>query len=161
MKKRAFNIFIAIIIILSWFIFRPIRVKGISMEDTYSNGDILIAERVFNKLYYDRFDVIVFRKGGIFSEKIIKRIIGLPGETVEIKGGNVFINGAVIADKYGKGHTSPIDIVNKKIELKEDEFFVLGDNRENSGDSRYEIIGPVKKKEVVGRIWARIWPISP
>jgi signal peptidase I len=109
----------------------------------------------------DRFDIIVFYPYGRENEEYyVKRIIGLPGETVQIIGSDVYINGEVLEEHYGK---DPIEDPGRAIEpitLGDDEFFVMGDNRSISKDSRTEEVGNVKKENIGGRAVFRIKPLS-
>ncbi len=132
------------------FIATPVRVDGDSMNKTFKNGDILILYKL-SKI--KRFDVIVLHEEKD-NEKIIKRVIGMPGDTVAIKDGEIYINDEKIDDEYAYGMTSDYD----RITLKSDEYFILGDNRLISKDSRY--FGPIKEKEIKGKVVFRIFPFS-
>lgn len=144
--------------ILSMYVVQITVVHGDSMEATVSNGDKLIV----GKLNYDfaapeRYDVLVFQKKE--DENLIKRVIGLPGEKVEIKKGNIYINDRELVEEYG---LDPINREAEPVELKlgEDEYFVLGDNRLKSLDSRYPAIGPVHRKEIIGKVLLRVFPLQ-
>ncbi len=132
------------------FIATPVRVDGDSMNKTFKNGDILILYKL-SKI--KRFDVIVLHEEKD-NEKIIKRVIGMPGDTVAIKDGEIYINDEKIDDEYAYGMTTDYD----RITLKSDEYFILGDNRLISKDSRY--FGPIKEKEIKGKVVFRIFPFS-
>ena len=112
----------------------------------------------------ERYDIIIFPGPEEFGQHpyYIKRIIGMPGETVQIKDGKVYINDKELkSDVYGI--TDYIDypgIVEEPITLGDDEYFCLGDNRPVSQDSRYEEVGPVKRSIIVGKVWIRIWPLN-
>ena len=111
----------------------------------------------------ERFDIIVFPFQYKENTFYIKRIIGLPGETVQIdEKGNIYINGEILTESYGREVIKPenVGIAAEPITLGEDEYFVLGDNRNNSIDSRTEIVGNVHRDEIIGRAWLRIWPFS-
>lgn len=137
-------------------------VDGDSMMDTFTDRDNLLVEKVSYHLGDPkRFDVIVFYPYGRDEEEYyIKRIIGLPGETVQIIGSQIYINGEVLEEDYGKDPIDYAGIVEEPQTLGEDEFFVLGDNREVSQDSRYEEVGFVKRKNIEGRAILRIFPFS-
>ena len=111
-----------------------------------------------------RYDIIIFPGPEEFGQHpyYIKRIIGMPGETVQIKDGKVYINDKELkSDVYG--NTDYIDypgIAEEPITLGDDEYFCLGDNRPVSQDSRYEEVGPVKRSIIVGKVWIRIWPLN-
>jgi signal peptidase I len=135
---------------------------GNSMEVSLQAEDKLI----INKLAYafqdpDRFDVIVFKQSGNeHSYYNIKRVIGLPGETVLIKGGFVYINGELLEEPMV---VEPIQIGGLAIDeivLEEDEYFVLGDNRNNSEDSRFANIGNVVMDDIIGKAWIRLSPFD-
>ena len=112
----------------------------------------------------ERYDIIIFPGPEEFGQHpyYIKRIIGMPGETVQIKDGKVYINDKELkSDVYGI--TDYIDypgIAEEPITLGDDEYFCLGDNRPVSQDSRYEEVGPVKRSIIVGKVWIRIWPLN-
>lgn len=154
-------IFASIYIIPNYVMQRTI-VDGSSMETSLSNGDQLYVEKIsyhFNML--DRFDIIVFYPYGRENEEYyVKRIIGLPGETVQIIGSDIYINGEILEENYGK---DPIDNPGRAanpIELGENEYFVMGDNRTISKDSRYTNVGNVSKKNIGGRAFFRISPLK-
>lgn len=143
-------IIIIAIILIRAFIITPVRVDGNSMKNTFEDGDLLLLFKLGN---VDRFDVVVLDEE-YDDEIIIKRIIGLPGEKVEIKNGKIYINEEEISDDYGYGETSDYE----KTTLSADEYFILGDNRLISKDSRY--FGPVKEEEIMGKIILRFYPFN-
>ena len=120
------------------------------MYNTLEDGDILL---LYKMAKIDRYDIVVLDEE-YDNEIIIKRIIGLPGETVEIKRGKIYINDEEIADGYAFGDTSDYE----KITLADDEYFILGDNRLISKDSRY--FGTITEDEIIGKIVFRFWPFS-
>lgn len=153
--KKYLPVLIGIIIIISLFAFllpkndkkssediiKKVRILGDSMEPNYKNNDIVLLKKY---KVIKRFDVILFNRDE--NNKLVKRVIGLPGETIEIKRGNILINDEPITNKNGNG-----DILDmEKITLLEDEFFALGDNYDNSLDSRF--FGPIKKETIKGII---------
>ena len=131
---------------------------GDSMETTLSSGDtILINKLIYRIKQPERFDVIVFKKDGKeHSYYSIKRIIGLPGERVLISGGKVYIDGVMIEEKANVEDIQLPGLASGEIILDEDEYFVLGDNRNNSEDSRYFNVGNVFSDEIIGKAWLRI-----
>lgn len=154
-------IFVCIYILPNFVIQRTI-VDGSSMENTLHNGEQLYVEKLsyrFNAL--DRFDIIVFYPYGRENkEYYVKRIIGLPGETVQIIGSDIYINGEKLEEHYGK---EPIEDPGRAVEpikLADDEYFVMGDNRNGSKDSRFADVGNVKKENIGGRAIFRIKPLS-
>ncbi|MCI7813877.1 MAG: signal peptidase I [Lachnospiraceae bacterium] len=137
------------------------QVSGRSMEDTLHNGDNLIVDKISYRFRDpERFDIIVFPPNENEKTYYIKRIIGLPGETVQIVDGKIYINGEVLEENYGKEVMKEAGRASTPIVLGGDEYFVLGDNRNNSTDSRYPSVGNVKRSSIVGRAWVRIWPLS-
>lgn len=143
-------VIVVVVVLIRTFIITPVRVDGDSMKNTLKNGDILLLYKLSS---IDRFDIIVLDEEKD-NEKIIKRVIGLPGETVAIKKGKIYINDKVIDDEYAYGQTSDYD----KVTLKDDEYFILGDNRLISKDSRY--FGPIKDNEIKGKIVFRLFPFT-
>ena len=134
-------------------------VHGDSMEATLQDGDQLIMDKIGYRFHDpERFDVIVFP--GLENDYYIKRIIGLPGETVQIIDGKVYINGKLLKDDT-YGITDYIDepgIAGEPLTLGKDEYFCMGDNRPVSLDSRYPEVGPVERSEILGRAWVRVFP---
>ena len=157
--------YLAIVLMVSVLLVRYVvqrtDVVGPSMNDTLQQGDSLLIEKLSYRFHDpERFDVVVFDYLYHEDTHYIKRIIGLPGEEVQIKDGAVYINGEELEDPYGKEL-----IVNPKraaepILLGPDEYFVLGDNRNNSSDSREADVGNVKRSQIIGRVWLRIWPLD-
>ena len=143
-------VIVVVVVLIRTFIITPVRVDGDSMKNTLKNGDILLLYKLSS---INRFDIIVLDEEKD-NEKIIKRIIGLPGDTVAIKKGKIYINDKVIDDEYAYGETSDYD----KVTLGDDEYFILGDNRLISKDSRY--FGPIKEKEIKGKIVFRLFPFT-
>lgn len=135
---------------------------GESMLPTLKDGESIIV----NKMQYrfakpKRFDVIVFRQNGKeHSYYNIKRVIGLPGETVQIKEGLVYIDGERLEEEYKFEEISNGGLANEAITLDANEYFVLGDNRNASEDSRYANIGLVVKGDMVGKAWIRVNPFN-
>lgn len=143
-------VIVVVVVLIRTFIITPVRVDGDSMKNTLKNGDILLLYKLSS---IDRFDIIVLDEEKD-NEKIIKRVIGLPGETVAIKKGKIYINDKLIDDEYAYGETSDYN----KVTLRDDEYFILGDNRLISKDSRY--FGPIKDNEIKGKIVFRLFPFT-
>ena len=143
-------VIVVVVVLIRTFIITPVRVDGDSMKNTLKNGDILLLYKLSS---INRFDIIVLDEEKD-NEKIIKRVIGLPGETVAIKKGKIYINDKVIDDEYAYGETSDYD----KVTLSDDEYFILGDNRLISKDSRY--FGLIKESEIKGKIVFRLFPFT-
>jgi len=152
----------AIIIPIRYFLIQPFYVKGASMEPSYYDHEYLIIDEItyrFNEP--ERGEIVVFRYPLDPSQFFIKRIIGLPGETVEISDGTVTIfnpdnpSGVVLNEEYLENEQT---FGKKRVALNADEFFVLGDNRDESLDSRR--FGPIRESDIVGRVWIRGLPLS-
>lgn len=160
-------LYLLAVLCLTWgiihFVGQRTEVEGSSMETTLSDGDNLIVDKISYRFHDpERFDIIVFPFKYKENTFYIKRIIGLPGETVQIdEQGNIYINGEKLVESYGKEVIRPenVGIAAEPIVLGEDEYFVMGDNRNNSSDSRTEIVGNIHRDEIIGRAWIRIWPL--
>jgi signal peptidase I len=148
-------------LLLRGFVIQPYFIPSGSMEPTLMVGDKVLV----NKLAYDfhpvhRGDVIVFSKpANDYSpgvKDLIKRVIGLPGETISASGGKVFINGKELAEPWLPSGTTTADF--GPVLIPPGEYFVMGDNRGNSADSR--VIGPIKKSLIVGRAFLIVWPLG-
>ena len=146
------------------FVGQRTEVEGASMENTLHNGDNLIVDKLSYRFRDpERFDIIVFPYQYQANTYYIKRIIGLPGETVQImEDGSIYINGEKMEESYGREVIQPETIgrAAEPIVLGEDEYFVMGDNRNNSSDSRTDIVGNIKREDIIGKAWLRIWPLS-
>jgi signal peptidase I len=151
---------IVIVIPIRTFLFQPFLVKGESMEPNFHSGDYLIVDQLSYHLREPkRGEVVVFKYPKDPSQRYIKRIIGLPGETVEIKDGKVFISGAFLEElDYLPGSVFTPQRDFKAITLDKDQYFVLGDNRQGSFDSR--IWGPLPKENIIGKVFIRAWPFT-
>lgn len=144
------------------FVGQRTEVSGESMETTLSNGDNLIVDKLSYRFRDPkRYDIIVFPFQYAEDTYYIKRIIGLPGETVHIDGeGTIYIDGEVLHESYGREIIRNPGRASQDIVLGEDEYFVMGDNRNNSSDSRDPVVGNIKRKDIIGRAWVRIWPLD-
>ena len=159
-------LYIAIIVGLTFLIVTYVgqrtKVSGASMEATLHNDDNLLVDKISYRFREPkRFEVIVFEHG---EDHYIKRIIGLPGETVQIIGNDIYINGEVLEEDFSRdGEMGSAGIVANPITLGENEYFVLGDNRLHSHDSRAfsRVNGDMVTTDlIVGRAWVRIWPFE-
>ena len=146
--------------IISTYIVQETIVSGTSMMPTLENADKVLIDKVIYKADdLKRYDIIVFDYN--HSNVYVKRIVGLPGEKVMIIEGEVYVNGKKLRDDPLLNDTMEYaGIAENSIQLGEDEYFVLGDNRNNSYDSRYEQVGIVNKSSIIGRVWLRLFPIS-
>ncbi len=138
------------------------EVQGSSMEPTLQNADNLIVDKITYRFNDPkRFDIIVFPFQYEEDTYYIKRIIGLPGETVRIDlEGVIYINGEELKEGYGREIIQDPGRAAEEITLGEDEYFVMGDNRNNSTDSRNELVGNIHKDDIIGRAWVRIYPFE-
>ena len=140
------------------FIGQRTIVDGTSMCDTLSDKDNLIVDKITYRFRNpERFEVIVFPYQKEKRNYFIKRVIGLPGETVYIdEDGNIFINGVLLEENYGKEKIKDPGIASRPIVLGENEYFVLGDNRNDCVDSRYTGMGNVSRESIIGKAWIRL-----
>ena len=147
-------------VILVSQIFNTVRVNGRSMEPTLAAGDKVLMSRIKPALTVpDRYDIIVFEPGGDETRRMIRRIVGLPGETVLISEGVISIDGTPLTDAFS-GAITIAGVAENEISLGEDEYFVLGDNVNSSEDSRFAHIGNIKEEEIEGVVWFRYAPID-
>jgi len=138
------------------------QVSGSSMETTLSDGDHLIVDKISYRFSDpERFDIIVFPFQYDTDTYYIKRIIGMPGETVQIdESGNIYIDGELLEESYGREVIQNPGRASDPVRLGEDEYFVMGDNRNNSSDSRDPSVGNIHRRDIIGRAFIRIWPCS-
>lgn len=157
-----FIIVLIITFLLLQFVGQRTTVSGSSMEDTLSDGDSLIIDKISYRISDPkRFDIIVFPYEWEDDTYYIKRIIGMPGEVVRIDlDGNIFINEVLLEEDFGLARMTNPGMAIDPIYLSDDEYFVLGDNRNNSSDSRVSDVGPIHRKRIVGRAWIRIYPFN-
>lgn len=159
-------IYLAVIVLITFLLIHYVgqrtRVKGSSMESTLSDGDNLIVDKISYRFHDpERFDIIVFPYQYAEKTYYIKRIIGLPGETVQIDDeGNIYINGDILEESYGLEVIKNPGLAAEEITLDEDEYFVLGDNRNNSSDSRAADVGTINRDNIIGKAWFRIYPFD-
>jgi signal peptidase I len=149
-------------VVIKTFLFQAFYIPSESMEPTLKPGDRVLV----NKLSYDlhsihRGDIVVFKRPPSEAsdptiKDLIKRVIGLPGETIEARDGQVYINGQPLKESYLPAGTVTTNLPQQKI--GPGQYFVMGDNRGNSKDSRY--IGTIPGSLIVGRAFIRVWPLS-
>ena len=151
-----------LVFLVTTYVGQRTRVEGHSMEPALSDGDNLIVDKISYRFHDpERFDIIIFPYQWEPNTYYIKRIIGLPGETIQIDDeGNIYIDGEVLQEHYGLERIKNPGSAREPITLGEDEYFVLGDNRNQSSDSRDPSVGLIRRDEIVGRAWLRIWPLS-
>lgn len=144
-------ILVAVVLIRTYLV-TPVVVSGESMVPTLDGGELMILNK---RAKIDRFDIVVVKVDKVAKkEEIIKRVIALPGETISCEKGVIYVNGKKQEESYSKGITEDFD----KIELGDDEYFVMGDNRQNSMDSRF--FGPFKKNEIKGQTKLVLFPFK-
>jgi signal peptidase I len=162
----SYVIWVGAVVLLAWFLITFVAqrtdVNGTSMVPTLEDGDQLICDKISYRFHDpERFDIIIFPYKYQKNTYFIKRVIGLPGETVRIDyDGNIYINGEILDEKYGLEKMTYPGIAEQEITLGDDEYFVLGDNRNVSEDSRYPDVGLIKREDIIGRAWLRIYPFS-
>ncbi len=150
-----------IVIPIRYFLFQPFFVKGQSMDPNFENGDYLIVDEISYRFSDpERGEVIVFKYPEDPSHRFIKRIVGLPGETVEIKDGKVIIykDGTSQVLNESEYLSDLVTAGDFQITLGENEYFVLGDNRSFSFDSRK--FGVLPRDKIIGRVIFRAWPFA-
>lgn len=154
-------IVIGICYVITHFIGQRTEVFGSSMEPTLHNGDNLITDKISYRLRDPkRYDIIVFPFDKEKDVNYIKRVIGLPGETIQVIEGHVYVDGKQLNEDYGNEIMDNSGIAAEPITLSDDEYFVLGDNRNNSADSRQENVGTITREEIIGRAWVRVYPFK-
>ena len=134
---------------------------GSSMEPSLYNGQEIFLNRLVYKITSPKAgDVVVFLpNGNEKSHYYVKRVVAVPGDELYVKNGILYVNNEV-QDEYINDKIAEAGLAENKIELGDDEYFCLGDNRPVSQDSRYKEVGPVKRSIIVGKVWIRIWPLT-
>jgi len=148
-----YTIILVVVILIRSFIVTPIKVHGQSMYDTLDGTEIMILNKLSE---IKRYDIVVanLMQNEKKVDTLIKRVYGLPGEKIKCENGNIYINDKKIEDPYAYGKTEDFE----EVTLKEEEYFILGDNREVSLDSH--VFGPVKKEDMEGVTNFILWPLS-
>ena len=146
--------------VLVWYFGQQISTVGDSMNPVLKNGDVVLVDRlIYNAMAPRRGDIIVFKpKGNENVHYYTKRIIGLSGEDIEIIENRIYIDGVKLDEEYKTTDIDDVGIVDEKIRLAEDEYFVLGDNRVSSEDSRNADVGNVKREYIYGKAWFVLSP---
>lgn len=171
--KRAVTIFfdliesvvvaLSIFVVIYLFLVQPHMVKGASMDPTFHDGQYILTDKISYRIHTPkRGDVVVFKAPMNPDFDYIKRIIGLPEDTIAISDGKVLVNGQPLSDEYIQTDTIllPGQYIQEgeRITVGENEYFVLGDNRSHSADSRQW--GMVPKNDIIGRVFFRYWPVN-
>ena len=151
---------LVIAVVVRTFIFEPVRVDGNSMYPTLKHGEIMIV----NKMDYtfggepERFDVVICHYPSRGKTNFVKRVVGLPGDTVEVKDGYLIVNGVIYAEKFL--HERPVENFGP-VTVPEGKYFVMGDNRNNSNDSRRDAVGMLDRDFIMGKVSAVLWHTIP
>ena len=153
---------IVVVLAFAWFCLHAfggqIVIAGQSMMPLLNPEDVVLVNRLsydFGKP--DRLDVVVFERGD--SKTNVKRVIGLPGEEILIQGGYVYIDGERLEAGDNLDQVSLAGLAESPVKLGADEYFLLGDNRDSSEDSRFANVGNVKEAQILGKVWLRIYPL--
>ena len=164
--KKFFDItvFLLIVLVITYFLTEYVVVRTAvhnhSMEPTLLSGDVLLTDKITYRIREPKRKEIILFINENDGEELVKRVIGLPGETVRIAGGKIFINGEALEDIDGLDGPFDAGDAASDFVLKEDEYFVLGDNRKESIDSRSEQVGAVKRDAIIGKTLIRIKPLN-
>ena len=151
-------VIILVVVLIRTFIATPVIVSGSSMDPTLKNGQVLILNKLAKKYMRDDIVVIDAKINGK-KERIVKRVIGLPGETLEYKDGFLYINGKRTHDDFvDKTRDFTLERVTGKKKIPENYYFVMGDNRTGSSDSR--MFGCIPYEKIEGKVVFRFWPLN-
>lgn len=155
-------IFIVLWRVIPAYVIERTIVDGTSMQNTLQDEEQLMVERLSYQFSDPkRFDIVILMPyGDDVDEYFIKRVIGLPGETIQIKDGEIYIDGEVLEENYGKEPIIEGGIAEEPLTLGDEEYFVMGDNRNDSDDSRADYIGPITRNLIKGKAILRIWPLD-
>ena len=153
-------VIVIVVVLFRTFIATPVVVDGPSMDPTLRNGQLLILEKLDKD--YKRMDIVIVKtKIDGSRERLVKRIIGLPGETIEYKHDKLYVNGKVVDDEFASiTERFSVEELYRTKKIPEGYYFVMGDNRNVSLDSRDKRVGFVKKKDIVGKAIFRIFPFN-
>ena len=154
------GIALVVAVVVRTYFFEPVRVDGNSMYPTLKHGEIMIV----NKMDYifggepGRFDVVICHYPNRGNTNFVKRVVGLPGDTVQVRDGYLIVNGVIYAEKFLHERTAE-DF--GPVVVPEGQYFVMGDNRNNSNDSRRSEVGPLDRDYIMGRVSAVLWHTIP
>lgn len=151
-------VILVLVIFIRTYIVTPIKVNGASMQPTLYGDEVMLLTK-YNKDKIEKFDIVVIHinlvySGHRYDEDIIKRVIGMPGDKVYCEDGKIYVNSQLLDEEYSDGFTNDFS----EVELKDDEYFVLGDNRDDSFDSSE--FGVVKKEQIKGKTSLVLFPFS-
>lgn len=162
----SYVLIILAVVAIRVFIFDPIRVDGPSMDNTLETGEIVILNKYeYRRTDIKRYDIVVVKLDG---KKIIKRVIGLPNEKIEIKDNKVYADGKELDNSFTKKDINGKHFAGKDFKMSDiglvkipgDSYLVMGDNREVSLDSRYSEVGTIKKNQILGKAVVVAWPLN-
>ena len=152
---------IALAVFLVQTLGRPAQLEGHSMEPVLQAGDTVLVDRLSYHFFpVERFDVVLFQNSQSAEQTYMKRVIGLPGETVQIQNGDVWVDGTPLTGEGWDRAYTVAGLAESPVRLGEEEYFLLGDNGDSSEDSRFSIVGPVRRDQILGKIWLRVAPFS-
>ena len=151
---------VVVVVFFRTFIATPVRVDGASMDSTLNDGDILILNKLNTN--YERFDVVVVEVTiNNKKSKLVKRIIGMPGESIKYKNNELYINDKKIDDiAIERTNNFTLEEIYNKEKIPKNSYFVMGDNRNNSRDSRDYTVGLIKKENIIGTTTIRLFPFN-
>lgn len=154
---------VAVVISIAWFavfaLGTQVRISGQSMSPAIESEDLVLMNRLTYRLHKpERFDIVVFERGD--KRYNIKRVIGLPGETVQVIDGLLYIGGKRLNADHGLDKVALAGLAKQPITLGDNEYFLLGDNRDSSEDSRFANVGNIKRGQIKGKVWFRISPLK-
>ncbi|MCI8719067.1 MAG: signal peptidase I [Lachnospiraceae bacterium] len=155
------TVIVAAAVFLIIFLGDKIKVVGNSMSDKIKSGQEILIDKISYELRdIKRYDVIVYKSELSGQEEyVVKRVIGLPGEEIQIVDSKIYINGEEIEDRYCDGNFES-GSASSTIKINDNEYFVMGDNRHLSQDSRFEYVGNIKRSDILGKAWLIISPFS-
>ena len=153
MEVKDYVIIIVVVLLIRTFIITPAIVDGASMDNTLADGQLVIINRIVYSIKdIERLDIVVINNEQD-NDRIIKRVIGLPGETIKYQNNKLYINGKELVTDIKFEETNDFEV-----KTKDDEYFVLGDNRDISKDSR--MLGNFKREDIIGRVSLRLFPFN-
>ncbi|MBQ9551101.1 MAG: signal peptidase I [Lachnospiraceae bacterium] len=164
-KIAGYSIYILIILLLTLIVkavgFQRTVVSGASMESTLSDGDSLLVDKLSYRFSDpERFDIIVFPYSASDRVYYVKRIIALPGETVEIRDGVILVDGHVLPYKYNRDPINDAGVASTELTLNSHEYFCMGDNVNDSVDSRSYDVGNIDRSMIIGKVFLRLRPFN-
>ncbi len=156
-KSLAFVVVLAILI--RHYLVQTFVVEGSSMEPNFISGQYILVDKVsFRFRSIERGEVVVFEPPNRKGVSFIKRVVGLPGETLEVKDGQILVNSRILKEDWTVQSTETFSKTDSLLQLKQDQYFLLGDNRPNSEDSRR--FGAISKQKIIGRSLLSVWPLK-